>query len=652
MDKSSEIRVIYVMFGIALIIMICDLYYYFIHYWIDIGFYNKFSLRVIKQTANIGFLSNNFITKLILAVPIFFAVLGNTPKRNKDVKLKSSFSLTLIGTLLLFLITPCIYYYFILDDTIKIPLYLLSYIVSTLMLVKGLTRLMRYIKLNSMDDLFNEENESFPQCQELIENELSVNITSKYYYKKKWHQGYINIVAPTRSTMILGKPGSGKSYSFVEEFIKQHIQKGFAFVNYDYKFPTLTNISYAYLKRYQEAYAKYPNKVQFAVINLDQPEYSNRCNPIHPDLLKKDSDIIDAVYTIFYNIDKNSVTKEDFFKMSAAAITSASLLFLKIFENGKYCSLPHLIEFINQPYQEVLKILGSYKELRYFTGSFSDALENEAYEQLSGQVASAKIPLSKLVTKEMFYVMTDPDNIGVNLRVNDPENLTILNIANNPETQKTNAPANGLYMSQIAKLINKAGRVPCEFLVDELPTIFINGLDNLIATARSNKVCVTLSFQDLAQLERDYGKEIANAIFNTVTNIIAGNVVNETAKKISDSIGRVRQEKQSVSIDKEGGSSTSISTQLDALVPASKIAQLSTGEFVGILGDTFKEKLPTKIFRGIVSPDKSDLDENLKIPIINEVVNEQVLVDNMKQIQNDIESLIEYELKRIDLQSD
>ena len=270
------------------------------------------------------------------------------------------------------------------------------------------------------------------------------------------------------------------------------------------------------MKRYQKAYEKYPNKVQFAVINLDQPQYSNRCNPIHPDLLKKDSDIIDAVYTIFYNIDKSSVTKEDFFKMSAAAITSASLLFLKIFQNGKYCSLPHLIEFINQPYQDVLKILGSYKELRYFTGSFSDALENEAYEQLSGQVASAKIPLSKLVTKEMFYVMTDPDNTGINLKVNEKENLTILNIANNPKTQKTNAPANGLYMSQIAKLINDIGRVPCEFLVDELPTIFINGLDNLIATARSNKVCVTLSFQDLAQLERDYGKEIATSIFNTV----------------------------------------------------------------------------------------------------------------------------------------
>lgn len=645
LDKQTADNMVLIMITIVLVISITDIYYYFIKYWIDSGVYNKFSLTLIGKAHNIGYLGNNYISKLVVSVPLFFAIIGNTPRKKKGVDIRSSIFTTVFGALLFFLITPLIYYHLDVSSSVKVPFYILSYVIGIFSLLNGLTQLFRVLKMGNMDDRFNVENESFQQCEELITNDLSVNIPSKFYYKKKWRKGWVNIVAPNRSTMILGKPGSGKSYAWVEEFIKQHIQKGFAFVNYDYKFPTLTNVAYSYLQKYQEAYKQF-GKVRFAIINIDDPKYSDRCNPIHPKLLKKDSDIIDAVYTIFYNIDKNSITKEDFFKMSAAAITSASLLFLKLYEDGKYCSLPHLIEFLNQPYQKVLKILGSYQELRYFTGSFSDALENEAYEQLSGQVASAKIPLSKLVTKEMFYVMTDPENTGIDLRVNDPDNLTILNIANNPETQKSNAPANGLYMSQISKLINKQNRVPCEFLVDELPTIYINGLDNLIATGRSNKICVTLSFQDLAQLERDYGKEIANAIFNTVTNIISGNVVNETARKISDNIGKVLQERESTTINKEGDS-TSISTQLDLLIPPSKISQLSTGEFVGVLGDTFKEPLPTKVFHAKISPDKSDLKLN-EVPIINERVTEQELINNQKRIQQEIIELIEEELERID----
>ena len=652
MDKATEIKIVTLMLGITLFIFITDVYFYFIAYFVDTGFASTVSIKFIRTMHNIGYLSNNYLTKAIIGIPLFFAVLGNTPKRNHEVSLQSAILITLLALILLLVVTPSTYYYLYLPQGVKLPLYVFLYIVSIILLLNGLTRIMKVTGLKKNNDLFNEEAESFLQCEEKIENKLSVNIQSDYYYKKQWRKGWINIVGPTRSTMILGKPGSGKSYSFVEEIMKQHIQKGFAFVNYDYKFPTLTNIAYSYLTRYQDAYSKYPKKVQFGIINLDDPRYSNRCNPIHPSLLRRDSDIIDAVYTIFYNIDKNSVGKEDFFKMSAAAITSACLLFLKIYQNGKYCSLPHLIQFLNAPYKDVLTILGSYPQLSYFTGSFSDALENKAFEQLSGQVASAKIPLAKLVTPEMFYVMTDPDNTGLDLRVNHPDYLSIINIANNPETQKTNGPANGLYMSQIAKLINKQGRIPCEFMVDELPTIFINGLDNLIATARSNDVAVTLSFQDLAQLERDYGREIASAIFNTVSNIISGNVVGDTAKKISETIGRIHQERQSISIDKEGSSSTSISTQLDSLVPASKISQLSQGEFVGVLVDTFKEPLPIKVFKAKVSPDKSDLDESITIPVINELVTDKMLRDNMLNIQDEIRILISDELKRIGDESD
>lgn len=484
---------------IAFLLLIADIYFHYYNDFVALGLRGNFSDRFLEVLIKTKIFNSPIYSKFGIVLMTVFFVLFDKGKKTIEMDKSKAIQNALFSTALFFMtaLLPNIIPYMF--------LYLIFIIITYTYLIKSYTTINRLLDKSTMNDRFNQENKIFPQTTEKYENELSINIPFKFIekYEKKgsgpnqtmvpvYTYGYINIVAPDRASLILGKPGSGKSYSFNEEFIKQSIMKGFSLINYDYKFPTLTNIAYNYYLRYQDSYKKHPGKERFAVINLDDPRYSDRCNPLHRDLLETQPQAIDAVYTIFYNIDKKLATKQDFFQMSAMSITSAALWFLRMYKDGKYCSFPHLVELIQQPDEKLLKILDSYPELRYFTSAFTDALQKESFEQLSGQTASARIPLGKCATPEMFWVMTDPDNTGINLRVNRPEEVTILNIANNPETQKVNAAGLGLYMSQAAKLINKPERVPCLFHVDELPTIFINGLDNLIATGRSNKIAVVL----------------------------------------------------------------------------------------------------------------------------------------------------------------
>lgn len=487
------------------------------------------------------------------------------------------------------------------------------------------------------DDKKDLKNKIFKQCEEQIQNDLSVNIPYQFIkkysnkLKPKFQTGWINVVEPRRATIIMGKPGSGKSYSFNEEFIRQHIMKGFAFINYDYKFPTLTQIAYNYALTYKEIYPKqYGKPLDFCVINIDEPQYSHRCNPIRANLINKQSEAVDAIYSIFFNIDKKSTQKPDFFLNSAMSLVTAAFWFLKLYDNGKYLSLPHLIEFIQNPDDQIIKILCDCEEVLNFIAAFKDANDKKAYD-----------------SDEMYWVMTEGDEKGVDLRVNRKENPTILNIANNPETQKSNAPALGLYMSQAVKVINKQGRIPCNFHVDELPTIYINGLDNLIATGRSNNICTTLAFQDYTQLVRDYGKEIADAIFDTCGNVFCGAVNPDTGRKIKEMIGKAQYERINESVAADGKVSHSYNKSTDYVVHESDLMQLNQGEFVGVLAENFKNPLDIKIFKGMVSPDKSDL-KNEKLPIIDDKATPENMKTNRKNITKQIKQLISLELERID----
>jgi len=635
---------------LTVIVFISDIYYYYYTDMIDIGFQNKFFDYYIQFISKTNLFKYSITPKLIIFCCAAAFVLADKGKKDKEINKEAAIQHGIISSII-FLSTSLLP--LIIGHVI---IYLFFIVMAYIYLIQSFASLNRLLNKSVMDDRYNLQNKTFPQTTELIENEMSINIPYKFIsgYEKKgkimnpvYEDGYINFVAPERSTLILGKPGSGKSYSFNEEFIRQAIIKAYSMINYDFKFPTLTNIAYNYYLKYNESYEKYPGEVIFGVINLDDPRYSHRCNPLHPDLLEKKQHAMDVVYTIFYNLDKKSAIKQDFFQMSAMSITTAVLWFLKNFENGRFCSFPHLIELIQQSDEILLPILDSYPDLKYFTSAFSDALAKKSFEQLSGQTASARIPLGKCATPEMFWVMTDPDNTGINLRVNQRENPTILNIANNPGTQKTNAPGLGLYISQAATLINQQDRIPCLFHVDELPTIFINGLNTLIATARSNKVTVVLSAQDYTQLVMDYGREIADTIFNTVGNIASGQVAIDTARKISDAVGKINYQTQSISINNEN-TSVSYNTQRDYIVPPEDIAQMTQGEFVGVVADTFNQKIKTKAFRGLVAPSKADLGKE-EFKMINPNLSKEKLEEYAKTIQDDISYIIQVEQDKINL---
>jgi len=631
---------------LAMMFLLLDIYYFNYKFFYGVGLHHGLFDTIIKFFIKMGFLKSPFYPKLgVLLMSVFFVMFDNG-KKNVEIE-KNEAILFGVSTTILFLSTSLLVFMYK-----NVFLYSILVLGSYALLIKSYHALHRLFDNTLIKDRYNKVNKIFPQNTELLENEMSVNIPFKFVkaYNKKmepiWEEGYINFVAPERATLILGKPGSGKSYSFNEEFIRQWIKKGFAFINYDYKFPTLTNFAYFYFEKYKSSYANYGNKGRFACINISDPRFSDRCNPIHVRLLKSKQEAIDAVYTIFYNLDKKSAQKQDFFQMSAMSITVAALWFLRNYKEGIYCSFPHLIELIQQPDEKLLVILDSYPELRYFTSAFTDALQKESFEQLSGQTASARIPLGKCATDEMFWVMTDPDNTGVNLKVNLPEEVTFLNIANNPETQKTNAPALGLYLSQSAKLINDHGRVPCAFHIDEFPTTYIHGLNTLIATARSNKVCTVLSAQDYTQLVLEYGKEVADSIFNTIDNIITGKVAVDTAKKMSEAIGKINYTSQSISINQDS-TSTSFNTQRDYIVPPEDISQLSQGEFCGVVSDSFKQKIDLKAFRGDVNPPKDNM-KGVAYPMVYPNLTQEDLKQNVVLIQTQINDLIKEEMLRIE----
>lgn len=546
---------------------------------------------------------------------------------------------------------------FLLTTRFSVTLLTLSYVATVaagyICLLTAGVWITRLLKNQLMDDVFNDENESFMQETRLIANEYSVNLPTRFYYKKRWHNGWINVVSPQRGCIVVGCPGSGKSYCVINQFIKQQIEKGYALYCYDFKFPDLSLIAYNQLLKNQDKYAR---PVGFYVINFDDPRHSHRCNPLNPAFLSDIADAYESAYVIMLNLNKSWIQKQgDFFVESPIILLAALIWYLKIYENGRYCTFPHAIELLNKPYSDLFTILTSYRELENYLSPFMDAWKGGAMEQLQGQIASAKIPLSRLISPALYWIMTGDD---FTLDINNPDAPKVLCVGNNPDRQNIYSAALGLYNARIVKMVNRKGKLKCSILVDEVPTIYFKGLDTLIATARSNKVAVMLGAQDYSQLVRDYGDKEARVIQNTIGNIFAGQVVGETAKNLSERFGKVLQQRKSINMTRED-TSTNISTQLDSLIPASKISNLSQGEFVGSVCDSFDEKINQKIFHAEIIVDNeqvaAETEAYRKIPVITDFTGadgkdhmEEEIERNYYQIKEDVAQIIEKELLRIE----
>lgn len=650
-DLRALAKIMDFMRAVSIILVVINIYWFCyetIQYWgIDIGVVDKILMN-FNNTA--GLFSSILWTKIFAVVLLGLSCLGT--KGVKEEKITWTKIWTFMGLGFVFFFLNWWILALPLPIVANTALYIFTMTIGYILLLMAGLYASRLLKSNLMEDVFNTENESFMQETRLMENDYSVNLPTRFYYQKKWNNGWINIVNPFRATIVLGTPGSGKSYAVVNNYIKQQIEKGFSMYIYDFKFDDLSTIAYNHLLKHQKAYDVVP---QFYVINFDDPRRSHRCNPINPKFMTDISDAYESAYTIMLNLNKTWIQKQgDFFVESPIILLAAIIWYLKIFENGKYCTFPHAIEFLCKRYEDIFPILTSYSELENYLSPFMDAWQGGAADQLQGQIASAKIPLSRMISPQLYWVMTGDD---FSLDINNPKEPKILCVGNNPDRQNIYSAALGLYNSRIVKLINKKGQLKSSVIIDELPTIYFRGLDNLIATARSNKVAVCLGFQDYSQLIRDYGDKESKVIQNTVGNIFSGQVVGDTAKNLSERFGKVLQKRQSMTINRQD-KSTSISTQMDSLIPASKIANLTQGMFVGAVSDNFDERIEQKIFHAEIVVDNAKVAAETKayqkIPAVASFVNsegEDIMTEtidaNYKQIKADVSEIVKVEIERI-----
>ena len=650
-DLRALGKVMDFMRGISVIFLLINCYWFcyeaFYVWGFTLGIIDKILMNFQRTT---GLFSSILWSKLFCVVFLALSCLGTKGVKEEKITWPKIWTVLFSGFVFFFL-----NWWLLVLPIGKVgvaSLYIFTLSIGYICLLMGGVWLSRLLKNNLMDDVFNTENESFMQETRLMENEYSVNLPTRFYYKKKWNNGWINVVNPFRASMVLGTPGSGKSYAIVNNYIKQQIEKGFAMYIYDYKFPDLSEIAYNHLLHHLDAYKVKP---QFYVINFDDPRKSHRCNPINPAFMTDISDAYESAYTIMLNLNRSWIQKQgDFFVESPIILLAAIIWFLKIYENGKYCTFPHAIEFLNRPYAQIFPILTSYDELANYLSPFMDAWEGGAQDQLQGQIASAKIPLSRMISPALYWVMTGDD---FSLDINNPNEPKVLVVGNNPDRQNIYSAALGLYNSRIVKLINKKKQLKSSVIIDELPTIYFRGLDNLIATARSNKVAVCLGFQDFSQLTRDYGDKESKVIQNTVGNVFSGQIVGETAKTLSERFGKVLQQRQSMTINRND-KSTSISTQMDSLIPASKISNLTQGMFVGAVSDNFDERIDQKIFHAEIVVDSAKISAEMKayqpIPVIADFTNEvgsdnlkETIEANYKRVKQEVLTLVASEIERI-----
>lgn len=598
------------------------------------GYSHELVDKILIRLARAGLFNSIYHSKIGVIALLIISLLGVKGKKEEKINPTSAVVFVVLGLLTFF------FSHYIFDLSFDLAIKVMTYIAVTgvayVLILTGGTWISRLLKLSLRNDIFNKRNESFPQEERLLENEYSINLPAKYVIKGKERTSWINFINPFRSVLVIGTPGAGKSYFVIRHIITQHIKKGFSMFIYDFKYDDLSRIAYNTLRQYSGKYQVAP---AFYVIDFDH--IYHRCNPLDPSTMVDITDATESSRTIMLGLNRDWIKKQgDFFVESPINFVTAIIWFLKKFEGGCFCTLPHVIELMQLDYPTLFRILETEKEVEVLINPFRSAFRNAAMEQLEGQVASAKIGLARLSSPQLYYVLSGND---FTLDINNPEKPKIVCMGNNPQKQQIYGAVLSLYITRVIKLVNKKHQMKSSLIFDEFPTIYFNGIDSLMATARANKVATTLAVQDYSQLKKDYGKEQAEVIMNIVGNVISGQVVGETAKLLSERFGKIVQERESVSIN-SSDTSVSRSTQLDSAIPPSKIASLSSGEFVGMVADDPDQKIQLKIFHNEILNDhegiRGEEEAYRPIPSVRNVT-QQEISENYLQIKREIEYIVD-----------
>jgi hypothetical protein len=624
------------------VILLLHFYYYCYTAFKQWDFRSTITDRLMTNIQYTGLFNSPYTSKFIAIGLLVVSLLGAQGKKDEKISWKVVAAYLLIG-LMLFFSSDILFRLNCSLANIAI-LYMIMTGVGFLLILAAGNLLSRLIRLNLSNDVFNSLNETFPQEERFLTNEYAINLPARYNLKGRIRKSWINIISPFRGLLVTGSPGAGKSWFVIQHVIKQHIEKGFAMFVYDFKYDDLSKIVYNWLQQNKH---KYPVKPSFYVINFDNLSISHRCNPLDPNTMNDITDATESARTILLGLNREWINKQgDFFVESPINFVTAIIWFLRKYEDGKYCTLPHVIELMQVDYDDLFPVLNTQPEIEVLVNPFITAYQNDAMEQLEGQVASAKIGMARLASPQLYWVLSGND---FTLDINNPKHPKIVCVGNNPEKQQIYGAVLSLYISRLIRQVNRKGMLKCSLVFDEFPTIYFNNMDSLIATARSNKVATTLAMQDFSQLKKDYGKEQADVIINITGNIISGQVMGETSKLLSERFGKIMQDRQSVSVNRLD-TSISHSKQLDNAIPASKIAALSSGEFVGLVADNPDEKIKLKMFHAEIINDADKLNEEVSrskdIPVVSNVTQQQVL-DNYYQVKMEVKRLIGKEVEQL-----
>ena len=628
---------------ISIVILVIHFYYYCYAAFLEWGMVSSFSDRILGNIHRTGLFNSFNKSKLIALGFLGISLIGAKGKKDEKLSYKASFAYLITGMLIYFLS----YLGFLVK--IKITQLALVYIgitsIGFLLVLSGGILLSRIIKNKfNNKDIFNKENETFPQEERLLQNEFSINLPAQYRLKNKIRKSWINMINPFRGIMVLGTPGSGKSYFVIRHVITQHIQKGFTMFVYDFKFDDLSKIAYNTWLKNRHRYVKAP---RFFVINFDDLSRSHRCNPLEPSAMTDITDAAESARTILMGLNREWIKRQgDFFVESPINFLTAVIWYLKKYRDGEFCTLPHVIELMQVDYDNLFTLLRTEKEIEVLINPFVNAYLNDVMEQLEGQIASAKVAMARLSSPQLYYVLSGND---FNLDINNPDDPKIVCMGNNPQKIQIYGAVLSLYVTRLIKQVNKKGKLKSSLVFDEFPTIYLNNMDSLIATARSNKVSTCLGIQDFSQLRKDYGREQADVIMNIIGNIIAGQVTGDTAKQLSERFGKIMQDRESYSIN-SGDTSISRSKQLETAIPLSRISALSSGEFVGMVADDPENKIELKAFHCEIINDHEALkkeEESYKNIGVIRKLNNNMVQRNYFQIKQDVQDIIQSEMERL-----
>lgn len=591
--------------------------------------------RIMVNVFATGLFTAIWNSKLLSLGLLVISLIGVAGKKSEEIRLIPSVIMMSVGVGMFLLNHLLVSWETLAGLVMNVTLLFLGYV----LILTGGTRLSRLIRLQLRNDIFNTLNESFPQEDRKLENEYSINLPAQYRYKNTFRKSWISFINPFRALLVIGTPGAGKSYFVIRHIITQHIQKGFSMFIYDFKYDDLSVIAYNALLKYA---SNYKVKPKFYVIEFER--IMHRCNPLDPATMEDITDASESSRTIMLGLNRDWIKKQgDFFVESPINFVTAIIWFLRKYRDGIFCTLPHVIELMQLDYKTMFPLLRTEPEIDVLINPFESAYRHEAWEQLEGQIASAKIGMARLSSPQLYYVLTGND---FTVDVNNPDEPKIVCMGNNPQKQQIFGAVLSLYISRVIKLVNKKGKLKSSLIFDEFPTVYFNNIDSLIATARSNKVATTVAVQDYSQLKKDYGRDQAEVIMNIVGNVISGQVVGETSKMLSERFGRIVQERESVSINRTD-TSVSRSTQLDAAIPPSKIASLSSGEFVGMMADDPEQKIALKVFHAEILNDhdaiRKETEQYKSIPPVTTVDNE-VIHQHYLRIKYDIQSIVDDKL--------